>query len=126
MKLKELKPSVLDEGMVEPNVMMSIENIVARGYANNTFEYICLVRLLQMMHNGTFYKEPNILSANLSTSAEGMAELRKMAPEEIKKLAEKVLALLVVKDEDLLNRSADNTKEFLVWLDLYRKSGANE
>jgi uncharacterized membrane protein YgaE (UPF0421/DUF939 family) len=125
--LNELKSlSLILEGMVEPIVMMSVQAIVSRGYASNTFEYICMARLLQMLHKGDFYKNANPLDSNMSTSKEVMDMLRKMEPTEMQALATQVLALLVVKDEDVLNHSADNTKEFLVWLDLFKKSGAND
>lgn len=100
MNLHELysKP-LITEGAVEPNVMLSVSNLVARGGKNpNTFELMVIARMLQMMENGTFYKETNPLESNLSTSKYVIDALRACSADQLAQVAGHVYRALTVKD----------------------------
>lgn len=103
--------------MADPNVLMSIKNVCQRGGKNpNTFELVAICRMLQMLKNGTFYKQSNPFEVNLSTSKELMDILRAMKPEDLCKVAGKLSELLAVKDADAYYNLANPTQEYLMWL----------
>lgn len=129
MKLHEIAKErpLIKEGMVEPNLMMSVENIIKRGHADNTFEYICVARLLQLIKNGNFYKNSNpLFDGNLSTSKELLDHLKAMPAKEMKSLAEKLWGALQLKDKDALAYLANPTQEQIAWLKLFTSREAND
>jgi hypothetical protein len=129
MKLHEIAKArpVIKEGMVEPNLMMSVQNIINRGRADNHFEYICVARLIQLLHDGNFYKTSNpIFDGNLSTSKELLDHLRALPPAEMKELAEKLWIILQIKDKDALADLANQNQEYLEYLAFIRSREAND
>jgi hypothetical protein len=103
--------------MMDPNVMMSIRNVCARGGKNpNTFELIAICRLLQTLKNGSFYKQTNPFESNMSTSKELLDILRAMPPADLCSLAQRLEGLLQTKDTDAYYSFANPTQEYLSWL----------
>lgn len=128
MKLHEIKHiSIVSEGMVEPNLMLSIQNIIKRGHADNNFEFLCLARVIQLLKCGDLYRNSNpLFDGNFSTSKELLDHLRVMPPTEIKDLAEKLLSVLQLKDADVLSSYEHPTQEYLTWLKLFTAREAND
>lgn len=128
MKIRDFyKPVINEGGFVEPNLMMSIQNVVKRGYADNNFEFMVLARLLQLLKLGEFYKNSNpLFDGNISTSKEILDQLRSLPHNEISAIATKLLSLLHIKDEDLLYSYANPTQEYLEWIHLLTSREAND
>jgi hypothetical protein len=127
MKIYEIiNPSIMIEGMVEPNVMMSVQNIIKNGKATNTFEYIVVARLLQLLKNGDFYKESNPLEVNMSTSKDVLDTLRALDPLDMVTVAKQLLDLLISKDKDEFYYLVNPAQEFAEWLKLVRSREAND
>jgi hypothetical protein len=129
MKLHEIKnnPIITEGGFVEPNLLMSIKNIINRGRADNTFEYMVVARLLQLIKNGEFYKNSNpVFDSNMSTSKEVMDHLRALPPADMVAIAQKLWGALQVKDKDLLYALANPTQEYMTWIKLYQAHEAND
>lgn len=98
MKINELAPSkLITEGEIDPNVLLSVKNVIERGKSNNVFELMVMARLLQILKDGTFYRTPNYLESNLSTSKELLDALRAMSAEDTVKVAKKLWAALMSK-----------------------------
>ena len=112
MKLHEIARVELTEGSIDPNITLSIQNIIQRGRANNTFEYMAVARLLQF--------EP--------TSKEALDALRALPPVEMVKVATKLLTFIRNQDfAALMQPSLANPKQgYTDWLKLYTASEANE
>lgn len=130
MKLFEIAtPKLMNEGMVEPNVLLSLRNVVARGkLTTNYFEPMIMARLLQMLKNGTFYSEPNPLEVNLSTCGELIAYLKGLDAKHLTQIATELLALLQMKDADCCAKYHDPQSEYswINWLDLFRAREATD
>lgn len=128
MKLSEITGRVIiGEGQVEPNLMMSISNVINRGFANNTFEFICIARLIQLLRNGDFFKTSNpIFDGNLSTSKELLDHLKSLEPDDIKAIAERLWGSLQIKDNDTLNKLSNPAVNYIEWLKLYTSREAND
>jgi len=121
MKLYEIAPAPPTMfpmgGQVEPNVMLSIANIMRRGGKNvNHFEYMVVARLIQMLKTGQFYKQDNSLFHPFSTSKEILDLLRDMPPAEIASIAGRLWELLQIKDQDKLYALANPTQEYLTYM----------
>lgn len=103
--------------MADPNVMLSIRNVCQREGKNpNTFELISICRLLQMLKDGSFYKQSNPFEVNLSTSKELMDLLRAMKPDDLCTVAKRLHDLLLVKDADAYYHLRNPDQEYLSWL----------
>jgi len=129
MKLHEIsKPRpLIKEGVVEPNLMLSIKNTIERGRADNNFEYICIARLIQLLHNGDFYKTSNpLFDCNMTTSKELLDHLKSLPAAEITEIAEKLWGILQIKDKDALSTLANPTQEYLEYLAFIRSREAND
>ena len=129
MKISEIaRPStIVKEGVVEPNVMMSVQNIIQRGRADNTFEFMIVARLLQLLKQGDFYKTSNpIFDGNLSTSKELMDYLRACPPAEMLSIAQHLWGALQLKDKDALYAMANPAQETIEWLKLFHAHEADD
>lgn len=128
MKLIELTTptGIFTEGMVEPNVLLSVRNIVERGKATNTFEYIVMARLLQMLKHGTFYKEANPLEVNMSTSKDVLDTLRNLSDQDMTGVAKIVYDLLLIKDRDAYRDLINPDQDFSAWIKLATSREANQ
>ena len=129
MKIHEIAKQrpLISEGQVEPNLMLSVRNIIQRGRADNTFEYIVVARLLQLLKHGDFYKTSNpIFEPNLTTSKEVLDHLRALPPAEMVAIATKLWGLLQVKDQDSLNSYANQAQEYIEWLKWFTVREAND
>ena len=129
MKLYEIakQGKIVSEGQVEPNVMMSVQNVVNRGFANNVFEFLVITRLLQLIKIGDFYKTSNpIFDGNISTSKEIMDHLKALPHDQLKGIATKLWNLLQIKDQDALSHLANPDQETTAWLTLFHTKEANE
>lgn len=127
MKIYEIAaPELMSEGMVEPNTLLSIRNVVKRGKATNTFEFVVITRLLQMLKNGTFYSETNPLEVNLTTSKELIDALRAMEPAQLAKIAGMLLGMLEAKDVDAFGRYCCPEMGYVDWINLFRSREATE
>lgn len=129
MKLYEIsKPTIFNEGgFVEPNLMMSVANIIRRGRADNHFEFMVVARLLQLLKLGEFYKNSNpLFDGNISTSKEVLDHLRALPPVEMMAIASKLWELLQIKDRDALYAYANPTQEYLEWIKFVTSREAND
>lgn len=128
MKIYEIAaPRIMSEGgMVEPNTLMSIQNIVKRGGANNHFEFLVMTRLLQMLKNGSFYRETNPFESDMSTCGELIFSLREMEPAKLAKIAEELLKMLEVKDADVFAKYCCPDMGYEEWIKLVTAREANE
>lgn len=135
MKLHEIaQPKMFTEGMVEPNVLLSIRNLATRGpapsargaWGGNHFEMMMLTRMLQMLKEGTFFQEPNPWQPNLSTNKELLDILRGMEAKQVQTIAQQVLGLLEEKDADKFAKYACPEYSWINWLDLFHAREATD
>ena len=113
--------------MADPNVMLSLRNVCQRGGKNpNTFELVAICRLLQMLKDGSFYKQSNPFEVNLSTSKELMDILRAMKPDELCSVAQKLDGLMKVKDADAYYHLSNPTQEYMTWLQWVHSKEADD
>ena len=117
---------LISEGHVDPNVMLSLQNIIKGGQARETMQFIVLARLIEFFKNGYLYKTNNFYDPFLSTSGEMMQQLRALKPDEQVELAKKLLALAEIKDKDLLYSYVNPTQETLLWIQWATKREAND
>lgn len=116
MKLYDIVKPALQEGRVDPNVTLSLANIVRFGKVGDTFQAIVLARLLEFFKNGSFYKENNFFDPFTSTSKELLDTIRNLQPSDAVALAQKMQELLAIKDKDLLYTYANPTQENIAWI----------
>jgi len=127
MKLKEIKnTSIITEGRVDPNVLMSIQNIIKDGKISDTFQAVMMVRILEMLKYGNFYDQQNFWEVTMPTQKELLDEIRNLEPATQVKLAEKFLHMLIVKDEDLLYKYVNQTQAVNDWIHNYTAREAND
>jgi hypothetical protein len=130
MKLYEIaKPyQVISEGgFVEPNLMLSVRNIIQRGRADNHFEFMVITRLLQLLQLGQFYKNSNpLFDGNISTNKCILDHLRALPPAQMVAIAQKLWDLLQIKDADSLSAYANPTQEAVEWVKLFTAREAND
>lgn len=128
MKIFEIAPSkLISEGRVDPNALMSVANVVNRGFANNTFEYIIIARFLQLLKEGRFYAESNpMFDPIITTCPILLAQLKAMPPEQISAVAAKLLRLLDIKNRDELSKYQDPVANYDEWLKLVSSHEAND
>lgn len=128
MKICEIsRPAISQGNFVEPNLMMSVQNIVSRGHADNHFEFMIVARLLQLLKMGEFYKNSNPLFDGAFSTDKGLLDhLRALPPAQMAALAMKLLGLLQVKDLDLLHSFANPAQETIEWLKLFAAREAND
>lgn len=119
MKIHEIAnlKLIVEGGVVEPNALMSVQNIVKNGKATNTFEFIVVARLLQLLKNGNFYKNSNpLFDDHITTSKELMDMLRALPADQMTSLASKLLELLAIKDADAYYYLINPAQEYAIWL----------
>lgn len=116
MKLQHIIKPSLAEGRVDPNVTLSLDNIIRQGKISDTFQVIVLARLMEFFKNGSFYKENNFYDPFTSTSKELLDTLRNLDPADAVALATKMKELLFIKDKDLLYSFANPNQEALAWI----------
>jgi hypothetical protein len=128
MKLNEIKSiSILKEGRVDPNVMMSLDMLINdHGAKTNTFQLLVLARMIAALKLGFFYKEPNFFEVTYSTSKDLLDTLRALEPTDLTAIAAKVRSLLDVKDKDLLYTYANPDQETLAWIKWAASREAND
>jgi hypothetical protein len=125
MKLHNIATSKLAEGRVDPHIMLSLE-YAALGQKPNTFTFIVMARLLELLKLGQFYKEANFHEVTVSTPKDVLDALRTMDPAELTKLAARLNGLLVMKNKDELYTYANPTQETLTWLKWVQSKEAND
>lgn len=118
MKLTQINDvkRLITEGHVDPNVLLSLQNIIKAGKAYETMQHIVLCRLVEFFKTGRFYKETNFYDPHLDTPAASLQLIRNMKPEEQVELAKKLLELCEVKDKDALYALVNPTQEALMWI----------
>lgn len=128
MKLTQLYTDklLIVEGRVDPNALLSLEQIIKGGKATETMQFIVLARLIEFFKSGRFYKETNFYDPFLSTSGELLKQLRALKPEEQVELATKLRAMCDIKDKDLLYSYVNPTQEALMWIQWATKREAND
>lgn len=128
MKLTQLYQGkrLIAEGRVDPNVLLSLQNIVKAGKAHETMQFIVLARLIEFFKNGYLYKTNNFYDPFLSTSGELLKQLRALKPDEQASLAQKLLDLCEIKDRDLLSKFVNPEQEALLWIKLHTARETNE
>lgn len=130
MKLNELKNPTLDailvEGRVDPNVLLSIQNIIKHGRISDTFQAVMMTRILEMLKYGDLYNQQNFWEVTMPTQKELLDTIRELDPADQVKLAEKFLNLLIVKDEDLLYKYVNQTEAVNDWIRNFTAREAND
>lgn len=117
MKLTDLNSSPLLEGRVDPNVLLSIDNLIAtQGTKSNTFQLLMVARIVAGLKGGYFYKDTNYWESLYSVSSEMMNMLRAMPPEELFSLAVSIRDVLEIKDKDTLYTYANPEQETLSYM----------
>jgi len=118
MKLYEIIPIQIAEGFVEPNVMLSMKNVLDRGQVTNSFEYLVIARLLAFLKCGEFYKTSNPLfdPVIITPPKYVIDHLRSLSTENIIPIVKKLWNLLLLKDSDAYSHLINPDQEFLIWL----------
>lgn len=125
MKLEHIAPSKLAEGRVDPHILMSLD-MAAKGQKPNTFTFIVMARLLELLKMGQFYKEANFHEVTVSTPKDVLDTLRAMDSAELTQLAGRLNGLLQMKNKDELYTYANPTQETLTWLKWVTSKEAND
>lgn len=128
MKLTQLNTDklLIAEGRVDPNALLSLEQIIKGGKATETMQFIVLARLIEFFKSGRFYKETNFYDPFLSTSGELLKQLRALKPDEQVELATKLRAMCDIKDKDFLYTYVNPNQEALMWIQWATKREAND
>ena len=128
MKLTQLYhgKQLIAEGRVDPNVLLSLDNIIKSGKAVETMQFIVMARLVEFFKSGRFYKETNFYDPFLSTSGELLKQLKGMKPEDQVELAKKLRAMCEIKDKDVLYSYVNPTQEAMLWIQLVTKREATD
>jgi len=135
MRIFEIAPNNkleqdLAEGRMDPNVVLSLQNVVKAGKITNTFEKICMARLLEFFKNGNFYRggtnENNFFDPFVSTSKDLLDTIAHLEAKDAVALASKLLEMCYIKDRDLLASYCNATQENIMWINWVTKREANE
>lgn len=134
MRIFEIAPNKLEqdlrEGRADPNVMLSLQNVIRVGKVTNTFERIVMARLLEFFKNGSFYRggtnENNFFDPFTSTSKELLDTIKNLEPKDAVALATKLLELCMVKDRDMLASYCNATQENIAWIKYVTSREAND
>jgi len=125
MKLEHIAPSKLAEGRVDPHILLTIQH-AAMGRRPNTFTFIVMARLLELLRLGQFYKEANFHEVTVSTPKDVLDALRVMDSPELIKLAGRLHSLLDLKNKDELYTYANPTQEAITYLKWVTSKEANQ
>lgn len=134
MRISEIAQSKIEqdlrEGRMDPNVVLSLQNVVKAGKITNTFEKICMARLLEFFKNGNFYRggtnENNFFDPFTSTSKELLDTIQHLEAKDAVALATKLLELCYVKDRDMLASYCNATQENIAWIKFVTSREAND
>lgn len=132
MKIHDINSNTvfLKEGRLDPNVMLSLQNVVKAGKITNTFEKICMARLLEFFKNGNFYRggtnENNFFDPFTSTSKELLDTLQHLEAKDAVALAEKLLSLCEIKDRDALHNYVSAEQEYITYIQWVTRKEAND
>lgn len=128
MKIQDIAPKRIDltEGRVDPNVILSLQNVVKGGKVDNHFQTIVMARLLEFFKNGNFYKENNFFDPFTSTSKDLLDTIRHLDPADQVALAGKLLEMVYIKDRDLLSQYCNATQETIAWIRWVTRREAND
>ena len=102
-----------NEGQVDINILMSIDNIIRDGKVTNNLQNVQLCRMIEMLKYGNFQKLQNW--NEVQTPAKIMEYVKALPSHEAVDLAKKFKDLLYVKDKDLLNKFYDPQLELAMW-----------
>ena len=136
MKLYELKRElflVLKEGRVDPNVLLSISNIIKNGKANDMFQYLMMYRIIEMLKYGDFCKNANFyMTPNnyeqvmIPTQVEIISLLKSLPAETMVQLATKFHNLLSSKNVDELSQYMNINQSVIDWINYVIRKEAND
>ncbi len=113
MKLSEIKQ--LAEGRVDPNVLMSIDNIVKAGKITSRTQYINLAKIIMMLRAGVFFKSANWFETQVP--ADLVSQVRDFPEDQLVQLAKEFQQKLFIKDQDFLNKcQAHQELNMLDWV----------
>lgn len=99
MKIQEIsKTQLFTEGKVEPNILLSVRNVMVNGKFTNYFEYMIFARLIQLLRTDRFYSEYSPFESSMSTSKELVDSLKSMSEEQTKEVATVLYNLLSAKN----------------------------
>lgn len=121
MKLKEI---LLKENHVEPNVMLSILNVLKAGKFTNLFEAISVTRMLQYLKMGILFSESNPLEVNITTCPILLNHLKSLSPIELLPIVKALYSLLEFKNNYVIKTLNCPDLEYKEWLDLLLASEA--
>ena len=132
MKLKELKNiSLLKEGRVDPNVLLSISNIIKNNKVTDSFQYLMLYRIIEMIKFGKFYNEPNFYRTpatnplvNIPTQVEILNTLRSMTQPDLVLLSTKFYEMLISKNLDELSSYCNVNQGLMDWINFVNSKEA--
>ena len=132
MKLSEIRNLIIStktinniiiEGRVDPNILLSIRNIVRDGKATDNFQYLMLYRIIEMLKYGQFYKESNFFKpsdsknkVSIPSQKEIIDLLRSLSPEEITLLATKFFNLLSLKNTNQIDQLINIEQSASDWI----------
>ena len=113
MKLTELKP--LKEGRVDPNILMNIDEVVAKGKITSRTQYIIIAKIMMALKTGIFQSSPNWYE--IETPSDVMSAVRAMPEAELVSLAGQFQKILLTKDQDLINKCSGQSSMGVVdWI----------
>lgn len=125
MKLAHIARKPLAEGRVDPHILLSIQQ-AAQGWKPNTFTFIVMARLLELLRLGQFYKEPNFFEVTVSTPKPVLDHLKTLDQATLTQLAQRLMGLLDSKNQDELYTYANPTQEQMTWLKWVTSKEAND
>lgn len=110
---KIVRESIITEGHVDINVLMSIDNIIKNGKVTDTMQRVYMARIIEMLKYHDFQKINNW--NEVETPASIMEYVKALPDDEAVQLAEKFKEILYVKDLDTLNKFYDPKLELAMW-----------
>jgi hypothetical protein len=116
MKLHEitfLNNISLIEGHVDPNILMSIDNIIKNGKVTDNMQNVYMAKIIEALKYKNFQRISNW--NEIETPAKIMQYVKKLPAHEAVELAKKFKEILYIKDEDILNKFYDPTLEMAAW-----------
>jgi hypothetical protein len=117
MKLNEIIPTnqspLITEGHVDPNTLMSLDNIIRDGKVTDTMQNLYLAKMIEMLKFNNFQRISNW--NEIQTPSKIMTFVKNLPASEAVEMAKKFKELLYVKDLDLLNKFYNPQLELAMW-----------
>ena len=128
MKLSSLysKSKLLKEGFVDIHVQMAINNVLKHGKVTDTFQYIAIARMIEIVKCGYLYFAGNFFEPTISTSKVVLDELKALDSEKLICIVNNLNQLILSRNEELAQAYCNKTQSITDWLNYVYSREVNE